>query len=550
MIDAERFSRLAGAAADGLKERGEIVAGALLAVLSGQSVFFYGPPGTAKSLIAHRLSGCFKSSVFFECLMNRFTTPEEIFGPVSIRELKTEDRYVRKTDGFLPSADFGFLDEIWKSSPAILNTLLTILNERKFRNGDKVEDVPLKAIVAASNEIPQPGQGLEALYDRFIMRFAVPPVRTRRAFESLLGGGSVGTAVDIAEEDKISNEEWAALVANIAEVGVSKEALNVIHAVRVKIQKRNAEKPESQIYVSDRRWMKAIGVAKTAAAICGRKAVMPVDTLILPDCIWSKEDERDEVQKMVDEAVREFGTSSSDALSVWEHEFAEFEAAATSRVFWDRDVYDSVMAGSIECAKVMAEDVQTGKTGAIYIPLAKIGTHDSFHPLKKDGTENLRLMCTCDGDATFSVRDNGIPNLVSSFVKPLVLIEHQLAVASAVEASHGVSHMSPYVKIRATGSSAFTIYPLARKGNLRELAPDVLAKEQNAAAGFKERIVRLLDEMEKLSQIKTSDYPFIPKKRLGVMPEAYTSCRKRAADDRVRCEYLIHRLNRGEPGAF
>lgn len=165
MIDAGRFSRLADAAADGLKERGEIVAGALLAVLSGQSVFFYGPPGTAKSLIARRLSGCFKSSAFFECLMNRFTTPEEIFGPVSIRELKTEDRYVRKTDGFLPSADFGFLDEIWKSSPAILNTLLTILNERKFRNGDKVEDVPLKAIVAASNEIPQPGQELKRLCD-------------------------------------------------------------------------------------------------------------------------------------------------------------------------------------------------------------------------------------------------------------------------------------------------------------------------------------------------------------------------------------------------
>lgn len=534
MIDAERFSRLAGAAADGLKERGEIVAGALLAVLSGQSVFFYGPPGTAKSLIARRLSGCFKSSVFFECLMNRFTTPEEIFGPVSIRELKTEDRYVRKTDGFLPSADFGFLDEIWKSSPAILNTLLTILNERKFRNGDKVEDVPLKAIVAASNEIPQPGQGLEALYDRFIMRFAVPPVRTRRAFESLLGSGSVGTAVDIAEEDKISNEEWTALVADIAEIGVSKEALNVIHAIRVKIQKRNAEKPESQIYVSDRRWMKAIGVAKTAAAICGRKAVMPVDTLILPDCIWSKDDERDEVEKMVSEAIREFGTSSSDALSAWEHEFAEYEAAATARAFWDRDVYDSVMAGTVECVKVLAKHLKTGDTGAIYIPLAKIGTRDSFRTLEKDGTENWRLMCTCDGDATFSVRDDRVDSWGSPFR------------ISAWDDSC----KRPYVKIKTNGSSAFTIYPLARKGSLRKLSHDALAKEQNAATDFKERIMRLLDEMEELSQVKTSDYPFIPKKRLGAIPEAYTSCRQRAADDRVRCEYLIHRLNRGGSGAF
>ena len=130
MIDVERFRRLSNAAADGLKERGEIVAGALLTVLSGQSVFFYGPPGTAKSLIARRLAGCFKSSSFFECLMNRFTTPEKLFGPVSIHELKTADRYVRKTDGFLPSVDFAFLDEIWKSSPAILNALLTIMATR------------------------------------------------------------------------------------------------------------------------------------------------------------------------------------------------------------------------------------------------------------------------------------------------------------------------------------------------------------------------------------------------------------------------------------
>ena len=149
MIDIDRFNELVVAASAGLKERDEIIANALLAILSGQSVFFFGPPGTAKSLIARRLAGVFKYSTFFECLMNRFTTPEEMFGPVSIKELKSADRYIRKTDGFLPSADFAFLDEIWKSSPAILNALLTILNERKFRNGDKVEDVPLKALVAA-----------------------------------------------------------------------------------------------------------------------------------------------------------------------------------------------------------------------------------------------------------------------------------------------------------------------------------------------------------------------------------------------------------------
>ncbi|MBQ8124708.1 MAG: AAA family ATPase [Kiritimatiellae bacterium] len=532
MIDAERFCRLADAAADGLKERGEIVAGALLAVLSGQSVFFYGPPGTAKSLIARRLSGCFKSSVFFECLMNRFTTPEEIFGPVSIRELKTEDRYVRKTDGFLPSADFGFLDEIWKSSPAILNTLLTILNERKFRNGDKVEDVPLKAIVAASNEIPQPGQGLEALYDRFIMRFAVPPVRTRRAFESLLGSGSVGTSVDIAEEDKISNEEWAALVADIAGVGVSKEALNVIHAVRVKIQKRNAEKPESQIYVSDRRWMKAVGVAKTAAAICGRKAVMPVDTLIIPDCIWSKDDERDEVQKMVDEAVREFGTPSAERLDAWEKAFSDFESASVNRAFWDRDVFNTVMAGNVECVR-MTSSTASGHRDEFYIPVSRIGAGGRFHPLSKDGLERMDLECSCHGGNDFGIRTD--PSRTPRSFSALGMMSALSASAKWNLENNIENNSHPLM-------SRFTLSPIAHAGDCKDVPTDALGEDRKTAGLFLSDIVAIASDFDADASSEAENYPFVPKKRLAAIGDAYRSCRQRAANDKVKCEYLIHRL--------
>ncbi|XYU91245.1 AAA family ATPase [Pasteurella multocida] len=128
----DRISRLLQQLNTNMHEREQILAITLLGAISGQNTFLYGPPGTAKSLISRRLSYAFETSNYFECLMNRFTTPEEIFGPISIQELK-EDRYMRQIEGYLPTADFAFLDEIWKSSPAILNNLLTIINEHIFK---------------------------------------------------------------------------------------------------------------------------------------------------------------------------------------------------------------------------------------------------------------------------------------------------------------------------------------------------------------------------------------------------------------------------------
>ena len=183
----------------GLYEREDAVAATLLAVMSGQSVFLYGPPGTAKSLIARRISCIFRDAGYFEYLMQKFSTPEDVFGPVSISELKN-DRYVRNTENYLPEADIAFLDEIWKSSPAILNTLLTIINERRFKNGSQLIDVPLKAVIAASNEIPAPGSGLDALYDRFISRIKVDPVSDDGSFLSVISDNSVTGSAEISNQ--------------------------------------------------------------------------------------------------------------------------------------------------------------------------------------------------------------------------------------------------------------------------------------------------------------------------------------------------------------
>src|SRR5580765_2988672 len=153
------------------QERAELIDGALCALLSGSHVLIIGPPGTAKSMLSDELCRRIEGANYFQWLLTKFSTPEEIFGAVSLKALEQDD-YRRVTSRKLPEAHIAFLDEIFKANSSILNAILTLINERLFHNGKEVGSVPLLTLFGASNELPEEEE-LTALYDRFLVRFVV-----------------------------------------------------------------------------------------------------------------------------------------------------------------------------------------------------------------------------------------------------------------------------------------------------------------------------------------------------------------------------------------
>lgn len=282
--EPERLRTLRDALLTGLVERDLPVRLALIAALAGEHLLMVGPPGTAKSLVARRLHLAFAKSSYFERLLTRFTVPEELFGPLSIKGLE-EDRYERLTAAYLPTASIAFLDEIFKANSAILNSLLTLLNEREFDNGTRRDKTPLIAVIGASNELPE-SEELDALFDRFLVRVHVGAVSTE-GFSSLIGLRGHATP-DVPESLKLTDADVLTVQADAEKVEVPDDVVALLCALREWCGGES-------IQVSDRRWRKIVKLLQVCALTNGRKAVSIWDCWLLQHCLWNKPEDREKI---------------------------------------------------------------------------------------------------------------------------------------------------------------------------------------------------------------------------------------------------------------
>ena len=261
-------------------ERADLIDGALIAMLARHHVLIIGPPGTAKSMLADELCRRLDGALYFQWLLTRFTTPEELFGAVSLAGLESDD-YRRVTTGKLPEANIAFVDEVFKASSSILNAVLSLMNERVFHNGRTPQRVPLVSLFGASNELPEDTE-LVALFDRFLLRFVVDYIAEDFRFLKMLQmrAPAARTTLPLAELERLQEEAAAVRVPDYVYRTVADLRRDLGH---------------QHIIASDRRYQQSVSVLRARAYLCDRTTVTEEDLYFLEHVLWSDPAEREKV---------------------------------------------------------------------------------------------------------------------------------------------------------------------------------------------------------------------------------------------------------------
>lgn len=276
-----KLQELRGALRGQFIDRDEAIDGLLTALLADENVFLLGPPGTGKSALATAICKSIRGGRTFNVLLTKTTVPDEIWGPIDLLAFD-KGRYERKWENYLPAAHVAFFDELWRGSSPILNGLLRAVNERVFEHDGKLKKLPLRMVIGASNSLPE-SNDLDALYDRFALRYVLGRIRGRGGRERILkmrGQPTIDATISLEDLDLARAESNAVTVSN----GMYDRLLAVWDDIS-----------SNGFDISERRWRQIVKLLKARAYIDGRSEVEPADLGIVADSGWYDPKDRHDI---------------------------------------------------------------------------------------------------------------------------------------------------------------------------------------------------------------------------------------------------------------
>lgn len=286
-----KFAKLQDQLNANVLERADVIVGLIVALLAGTNVALLGPAGIAKSYLIVMLASAFKDGAYFEYLLSKFTAPSEIMGPVKFSAMKN-DSFERAVDNYLPTSNFAFLDEVFKCNSALLNALLTLINEKKYRNGTKLCKSPLASVFGASNELPEDKDGnLAALWDRFPIKYWLPGDLEDANLMALMGKEASGTKgskltpfLTMKDLEQAQDE--------VEKVAVPADVLK--RAIEIKNELKQGDHR-----VSPRTMVRIVRILQAYAWLQGDNEVTADHLTFLGDVLWTDPADTANIQRLV-----------------------------------------------------------------------------------------------------------------------------------------------------------------------------------------------------------------------------------------------------------
>ncbi len=296
-------------------ERSEMIDGSLVALLTKEHALLFGAPGAAKSALVRVLAGCFSDGRYYETLLSKFSTPEALFGPYSMKAL-AEDRHARATTNTAVDADFVFVDETYNANASVLTSMNALMNERVFHNGNAKIDCPLVSMFGATNVLPDDDdQSLNALHDRFMIRLETSYIKDRDNLKALLMRKLPKVSVKISMADlRTAQNEVAAMPINELAMDAMIDATSEIST-------------KLSVEISDRRKFKAVAILQAYAWLLGDAEVTRDHIEILSSVFWTKLDNKREVAEIISRYGDPTPSRVANLLSCASDTMAEFEKA-------------------------------------------------------------------------------------------------------------------------------------------------------------------------------------------------------------------------------